>query len=338
MIKFNQYIKEMVESNKYNIGDKVICLIDIEDDGYYAPSEDKVCTITDIQTIKGKKYYMLEFEDDDFKYNFGVLEDEIKPYTKDERTNTNWVKDPKSRLWYNIKRGTWFNEVTGESGFLFGDEFKEQEDTDTDISNLKIEILRGKDILRPFNYYNEYDPREWDTSCANFNNEKYGLDHFGYLPKVEWYDFYIKNPDHCGIATIFEKDKMVGRAPLFEGINLYENSMIQKGEKYSYLNFSYTNKKRKYKKFLSDWAKNNNIYQIGHLKGVVFIEFDTEVAKHYPPVDQLTVNVKKHILASNTPTYGISGVNPRKYQTAYKLDITRPDMPMFGAWSSDSFL
>lgn len=200
------------------------------------------------------------------------------------------------------------------------------------MGDIRVEILRGKDVLRAFNYTGEIDLKKMDWSCCHFKQgKKFGFDVWGYDPEPEWFDFYAKNPKNFGMITMFEDDEICGRSPMFEGVNLYENLDVKEGKYYKFLNSPYLYEGNKYRDFIRDWAKKNDCVWIGDMAGVIFIKYGTKVTPQYPPVDWIHVNVDEGILASRNPNKPISRIirakypkfNPNDYLGAYKLNIIR---------------
>lgn len=185
--------------------------------------------------------------------------------------------------------------------------------------DITIEILRGEDVLRSFNYTNEIDTNRMRYSCCNFNMKGWKND---ITPKM--LDFYVKNPNSSGSITLFENGEICGRASFFEGVNLFKNGSIKSAEYYKFVNEPYLYHGERYKKALDKWMEKNNFIYIDDLwMDNIFIHYKTRVIAQYPPLDGIQVNIKDDILSSgyvrkSTP---IKGVNPEDYYSSYSLNI-----------------
>lgn len=224
--------------------------------------------------------------------------------------------------------GKFFDSESME--YIDEDDIRYQNMDDIDLSQFKkknivssegeitIELLRGEEVLRSFNYTDEIDTNRMDYSCCNFNMRDGYDNHLN----PQWFDFYVKNPESSGSITMFENGEICGRASFFEGESLIENKGIKKGKYYKFFNVPYLYQGKRYVKALSDWAYKNKFHYILNLHGLLFIPFNTRVVEQYPPVDIITVNVKENILCTGNP-YKLLPNKKDDYHSAYKLNIRK---------------
>lgn len=250
---------------------------------------------------------------------------------KNRKVNESLIWDEEKNMFFDLDKNKYINindikyinTLNNYDDFIFN-KHKNIEENDEPIH---IEILRGEDILRAFNYYNEIDTDKMEFSCCNFNMRSGVQNDI----KPEWFNFYIKNPKYCGVITMFQGEEICGRATFFEGYNLYDNYDIIKNKYYKFYNVPYLYYGKKYENTLIDWANKNGFTYIFNTRGLIFIPFNTRVVNQYPPIDVVTVNVFDNILCSGDPQrrtklgerrYYINDINIYDYYTAYKLKIS----------------
>ncbi|CAG7580286.1 MAG: hypothetical protein SLAVMIC_00339 [uncultured marine phage] len=186
-----------------------------------------------------------------------------------------------------------------------------------------IEVLRGFDILKAFNYgLKTIDLNKFQTSCANFGQHIKG----GYPePHVKWFYVYIYN-ESCSVAVVKENGIIKARSVMFTGEQVDTYGDYKKGETYTYMNGTYSEGDTKYQSMLRNWGVERGYLFNGSnpsinrgMSGSFVIPFKTHY-KTYCPIDSIHVDVKNNYLVvghgHGNGRYGGEGTDIKR---AYKL-------------------
>ena len=169
-----------------------------------------------------------------------------------------------------------------------------------------IEVLKGWDILKAFNYYGDIDMNKFARSCANFRQHEY--DNGWEEPKIKWFYFYIYN-DAVSVAVVKENGIIKARSVMFTGEQVETNGDFKEGEIYTYMNGFYTEGSNKYLQMIRNWGqergyldRNVDMRNNRTLRGSLIIPIKTHY-KTYPPVDSMYADMNKNLLVSNMGNY-----------------------------------
>ena len=194
-------------------------------------------------------------------------------------------------------------------------EWRSREDTKGD----RIVRLKGRDILKAFNYTHELHGYV-DSSCAHFytsNHDKVKME--------EDLDFYTENPNVSAYVVYSKQggvDKIVARMIVFEGEQLYEGyKKVPKGTPCEiYMNtFGF---KGEYKQMLINFAKKKKMFSYSGGDKIV-LSINTRFTP-YPPMDGCYVNFQTNVIS----TYSSLIENNGGYSDTYHI---KPDLKKYGA-------
>lgn len=171
--------------------------------------------------------------------------------------------------------------------------------------------LRGKDILRAYNYTEECDKR-FGYTCANFfqNKNNWG----GHAePKLNEYDIYVKNPENCGAVVVIENGKIMARRSFQQGIQVQNKGDYKKGEFYTVWGNAYGvgGSGGKYDSLITSYLKkkyNANEMCDYHRGGSFIISLETRF-KNYCPFDSMCVCFELNLLSDGCPNINGKRVN-----------------------------
>lgn len=158
------------------------------------------------------------------------------------------------------------------------------------LSNYKVELLRGFDILDAYNYNGKIDGSKI-ISCANFK-QKAGAHA---EPKIKWFYPYIYNKNCAVLVVKDESGKIKARAAYFEGFQKENSDTYKKGVKYKFINNIYA-EETAYSQIIRDYCNVNNIITEPYTKnGCLIIDFNCKY-KTWPPVDYFYIDQSKNLL------------------------------------------
>ena len=167
----------------------------------------------------------------------------------------------------------------------------------------EIVELRGKDILRAYNYTKECDKR-FGYTCANFfqKDNNWG-DHEE--PKLDQYDIYVKNPENCGAVVAIEDGKIKARRSFQQGIQVEDigHGTYQKGQFYTIYGNAYGigGDGGKYDTMIIDYLKKKyNAAEMSCRPGTFVISMETRF-RNYCPFDSMYVCFEKNLLSDSCP-------------------------------------
>lgn len=181
----------------------------------------------------------------------------------------------------------------------------------------KIEIWKGVDILKAYNYTDLIDMTKFSSSCANFNQKKAkeaGKSSWT-EPEKYWYDVYIENPDTISVIVVVNKDgNVLGRRMLFTGEQFSDNGDYKKGEKVGLAGNYYGigGQNSVYDKIILEWIKKKGYETFDNKRSGKFqIQLKNYKYPHFPPFDGFYINLNNGVISY--PGYG------QGWSSCYKL-------------------
>lgn len=185
---------------------------------------------------------------------------------------------------------------------IYNDQYLNSKLNQTDIESIinkfnslftmscRIEEFRGEDVLRGYNYKNEFNTR-FGHSCANFNQKSLGGSYRE--PWVDEYDVYVKNPENCGVVVVWDNGKIVARRNFQGGIQVCDSGDFKEGEFHMVWGNYYGigGDSSKYDIMIKDYLKrkyNANQKQGGNNYSALCIQMETRW-KNYPAFDSMYV-------------------------------------------------
>lgn len=269
-----------------------------------------------INTDELKKDYAdyLDYDEDTgmITYLVNNLESPINvsnPYISNNRSK---IKPTKilTKIYKNHKEKT--KNITQRDIELFSNEMKPKKE--------KLEIWKGKDILKAYNSTDLIDLGKFSASCANFNQKK--LKELGRMnwsePEKSWYDVYIDNPENIQVLVVLDdKGEVLGRRMFFTGEQYKDSGEYKKGEKVGMVGNYYGigGDRSKYDNIILDWVKDNGYETFDKKRpGSFMIQLKNYKYPHFPPFDGFYINLENGVIAYPRP-YKEGGT----WRSCYKL-------------------
>ena len=268
-----------------------------------------------LNTMKNEYVYIKLFLDLRKGVDKSILVTDPPDYLKLELDGT--ISYLKSRYYEEQKGNEWNNNrrtkvrASRVLKDIYNPEYMSQNLKETDINNFvnkwaaicspaEVKEYRGEEILRAYNYTEECIPN-FGYTCANFHQNKYDFGRHN-EPTLPEYDVYVKNPENCGVAVVWDKGKIVARRSFQQGPNVFDSGKFIKdkiGTVYGNY-YGLDGDGSKYDKAIIDYLEKKYDAVSYEIRDYFCIKMNTRFAK-YCPFDSMIVCFEEDLLANRKP-------------------------------------